>query len=180
MLGPVLDSRHRVTPFSECVPLSNATKSKGQKQTRCSQAAPVENNVGCSLLHPPLERLDFISHPLHPLSGYLLCPLLAVTFTWMWLSAQETLESIQHGGSTESSVDSSCISQSTFSSPSWSLNLGVSSCTLHPKLLCTSHSAVAIFLNEKLSICLPNQQLSNTSLQSEKPHSSWGDRKKGT
>lgn len=46
------------------------------------------------------------------------------------------------------------------------------SCTLHPKLLCTSHSAVAIFLNEKLSISLPSQQGSNTPLQSEKPHSS--------
>lgn len=100
-----------------------STKNKGQKQTRCGQAVPVENNMDCALLHPPLERLDFILHPLHlPLWIPALSPI-AVTCTWMWLSALETLEFVQHGGSNESSDAISCISQSTFSSPSWSLNL---------------------------------------------------------
>lgn len=66
VLAPILDNRHRIAPFSECVPLSNAIKRKTQKHTRRGQAAPVENSMGCSLLHPPLERLDFILHPLHP------------------------------------------------------------------------------------------------------------------
>lgn len=163
VVATVLDSKYRITAFSECVLLSSASKRKGTKAHQVwpgchNRVTWSANSFGllwssCSLVFSPIHSIL--------LPGYHLCLLLAVGWTWMWFSTQEKICSLydlialtNHLTTFLASLSPSCPAPLSVSiDTQW---YSPSQVIVHLPFLV--HSAVAIFLNEKLNISLPRQQ----------------------